>query len=201
VSSPQLRGPKIVTAILNATLDEISDKGYPALSIDSVAQRAGVNKTTVYRHWATKTELTLAALNLAGTGLFADPDTGNVAEDFVVVARRLSTVLRTKRGRALYLVVLQNGVVSGALCPPETSRRDAHAIVERGIARGELPAGTDPELVAGALFGAVIQRALFESRRPTDEFFRRLVALVMTGATSVAAQLTPARANRRSRSR
>jgi AcrR family transcriptional regulator len=49
--SPQLRGPKVIEAILNATLDEISEKGYSAVSFESIAQRAGVNKTTVYRRW------------------------------------------------------------------------------------------------------------------------------------------------------
>jgi len=197
-SLPQPRGPKVIAAIMDATVEEISEKGYPALSIESVAQRAGVNKTTVYRRWPTKGDLALAALAQEGSELFADPDTGSVEQDFVVVARRLSAVLRTKRGRALYMVLLQDRLGGGDLRTPPTSRREAHAIVERGIARGDLPVGTDPELVTGTLFGAVIQQALFENERPTDDFFRRLVAFVIAGTSAVDARRARQRRAKRS---
>ena len=197
---PQLRGAKVIAVILSAALEEISEKGYAGLSIESVAERAGVNKTTVYRRWPTKAELTLAALAQQEEVLFADPDTGDIVQDFLIVARRLSSILRTKRGRALYLVVLQDAIAGGELRAPGADRRDARAIVERGIARGELPPGTDPELVMGTLFGAVIQHALFEHGDLTADYLRRLVAFVMAGIASTKAHIAP-RARRRSGAR
>ena len=191
--SPQIRGPKVVAAILDAAVDEIAEKGYAGLSVESVAQRAGVNKTTVYRRWPTPPDLALAALSREASAVLADPDTGSVEEDLLVIARRLSDMLRSKRGRALYLVELQDRLAGGSRRERPEARRQTSKIVERGIERGELPAGTDPEMVTGTLFGAVIQRALFERERPTDDFFRRLVAFVMAGASSAGAR----RASRR----
>ena len=170
-----------MAVILSATLEEISEKGYTALTIESVAERAGVNKTTVYRRWPTKAELTLAALSQEGDLLFADPDTGDVVEDFLVVTRRLAEILTSRRGRALYLVVIQEVVAGGALSLPSVNQRAAYAIVERAVARGDLPIGTDAEMIVSALFGAVIQRALLEPKAVTEDFFRRLVTFTMLG--------------------
>ena len=196
-SVPQLRGPKVVAAILGAALDEISEKGYPEMSVESVAERAGVNKTTVYRRWPTKLELTLAALAQLEDGLFADPDTGSLEEDLRIVSRRVTSVLRTKRGRALYMVVLQDAMAGGNLRKSPTSRGDARAIVARGIARGDLPPGTDPVLVTVTLFGAVVQQAIFEKEEPTDAFLRRLTAFVVAGAAADAEARARSRATRR----
>jgi hypothetical protein len=131
---------------------------------------------------ATKPELALAALSHQRSAIFADPDTGDIAEDLEILARRLCTLVRSPRGRALYLALLQDGGAAGELSTPPTSRRAAHAVVERGIARGGLPADTDPDLITGTLFGAVILQALFQKEKPSPKFFRRLVAFVLAGA-------------------
>jgi AcrR family transcriptional regulator len=175
-----------VAAILDAAVEEISEKGYDALSIEAVAERAGVNKTTVYRRWSTKSELVTAALSQEEEALFADPETGSVAEDLLVLARRLRALLRTKRGRALYLIALQDRLAQGDLRGPGDAKRHGLAIVDRGVARGELPSGTDPELVTGTLFGVVILRSLFEKQPPTDDFLRQLVAFVLAGSRGTA---------------
>src|SRR5262245_4386940 len=58
----KIRGSKVRDAVHAATLAELLDKGYAALSIDSVAQRAGVHKTTVYRRWVDRDSLLVDAL-------------------------------------------------------------------------------------------------------------------------------------------
>ncbi len=182
-AEPQLRGAKVVAAILEAAAEEISDKGYGGLSIEAVAERAGVNKTTVYRRWPTKAELALEALAQEGDSLFADPATGSLEEDLRVVARRLTRRLRTRRGRALYTVVLENDAGD---FKPARSRGDAHAIIERGIARGELPADTDAYFFSAVFFGPVIQQALFASTVPVEAFLTKLVTFALAGARAMA---------------
>src|SRR5262245_16386487 len=59
---PLVRGEAVVRGILAAALEELARTGYGALRIEGVAARAGVNKTTVYRRWATKENLVRAAL-------------------------------------------------------------------------------------------------------------------------------------------
>ena len=48
---PAGRGPKVRAAVLAATLAELTENGYAALTVDSVARRSGVHKTTIYRRW------------------------------------------------------------------------------------------------------------------------------------------------------
>ena len=56
------RGAKVRAAVLAATLVELAESGYAALSVDDVARRAGVHKTTVYRRWQTRENLVVDAL-------------------------------------------------------------------------------------------------------------------------------------------
>src|SRR5437879_1266577 len=56
-SRPPGRGPKVRAAVLAATLDELEETGYAGLTIDSIARRAGVHKTTVYRRWPDRESL------------------------------------------------------------------------------------------------------------------------------------------------
>ena len=190
-SSPsQRRGAKVVAAILEATLEELTRVGLGGLSFDAVAQRAKVNKTTLYRRWPTKSRLVLAALATQLESLFAAPDTGDVHEDLVILARRINAFIRSRRGRALYLAILQEADISivelkSAL--PHDDQGVLHQIVRRSVARGELPEHSDSRLLASVLFGAVLQQALFDEKRPNDAYFRRLVGFIVTGA-SVAAR-------------
>src|SRR5262249_12960102 len=66
------RGPRVRAAVLAATLAELADKGYAALTIDSVARRAGIHKTTIYRRWKEQ----------ASPG--ADVPRGHIALDFPI---------------------------------------------------------------------------------------------------------------------
>ena len=62
------RGPKVRSAVLAATLSELTETGYAAMTIENVAQRAGVHKTTVYRRWQSRERLVADAVTeLAGT--------------------------------------------------------------------------------------------------------------------------------------
>ena len=53
----QVRGPRLVEKVLQVTLEEVGRVGFAALSVETVAALAGVNKTTIYRRWPTKFEL------------------------------------------------------------------------------------------------------------------------------------------------
>src|SRR5262249_7192709 len=56
------RDPEADRAILQATIELLSEEGYEGLSIESVAARAGVGKTTIYRRWPSKEPLVVDAI-------------------------------------------------------------------------------------------------------------------------------------------
>src|SRR6185369_5483706 len=79
------RSADVDRAIIGATLDLLVDEGYNALTVEAVAARAGVGKTTVYRRWANKDELIADALSSVNDELMPMPTEGTVRERLVMV--------------------------------------------------------------------------------------------------------------------
>jgi len=98
---PGGRSARVVHDVLDAVLAELAERGYALLSMEAVAQRAGVNKTTIYRRWPTKPELVLHALQELSIRSVAVPETGTVREDLIQTLRQLSTGMSSPLGRNL----------------------------------------------------------------------------------------------------
>ena len=144
---PRRRGHALDRAILEATLLEIEDSGYAALSMERVAERARASKASLYRRWPSKVELVLAAVY----GLLPDPasqiDTGTLRGDLLALFRNAAGLLAGPAGTAI------RGLISDALRDPElatqlrsyTRGRSLAAmreVVRHATERGELPSGT-----------------------------------------------------------
>src|SRR2546421_3031759 len=89
---PVLRRPggrtaRVRAAVLAATLDDLVEHGYAQLSLDGVARRAGVHKTTVYRRWGSKEALVLELMRERAAQEVPIPDTGTLRGDLVELAR------------------------------------------------------------------------------------------------------------------
>ena len=76
------RSEQAEQAIIDAALDLFGERGVEGVCVEAVAARAGVGKATIYRRWASKEELLIAALGSMKSPM-ADPDTGNVRDDLV----------------------------------------------------------------------------------------------------------------------
>ncbi len=142
------RSARVREAILAAAFSELIDSGYAALSVEAVASRAGVNKTTIYRRWPTLDDLLVDALTTWSHDAIPGPDTGSIETDLPALGRELADQLNGGVGRQIAAVVLTAGLRSAQL--GEATRRyfDQQAIravplVTRAIDRGELPANTD----------------------------------------------------------
>jgi AcrR family transcriptional regulator len=142
------RSARVREAILAATFSELVDSGYAALSVEAVASRAGVNKTTIYRRWPTLDDLLVDALTTWSLEAIPGPDNGSIETDLLALGRELADQLNGGVGRQVAAVVLTAGLRSAQL--GEATRRyfDQQAIraiplVNRAIDRGELQANTD----------------------------------------------------------
>ena len=78
----QIRGDELVAKVFRATLAEVGRVGVEHLSIEEVAERADVNKTTIYRRWPTPEGLARAALACAAESNTSPPDTGSLRASF-----------------------------------------------------------------------------------------------------------------------
>ena len=103
------RGAPVVRAVIRATFEELAEVGYAALSIDDVARRAGVNKTTVYRRWPTKEDLVTTALLALPEEYFVMPNTGTIRGDLTEIAARVARIFLAVEGRAMMRILFFEG--------------------------------------------------------------------------------------------
>ena len=161
------RSEKADRAIAAATLDLLAEHGFAGVTVEAVAARAGVAKSTVYRRYPSRIELLVGVVRHEQSVPRGDVDTGSIEGDLCLVARRLAVALtETPFGRALL------AILSATAAQPELSevraeflasrRAPALAAVRRAVDRGELAAGTDPghvvDLVSGPVFYRVFVR-------------------------------------------
>ena len=174
-------------AIIAATLELLAERGVAGMSVEEVASRAGVGKATVYRRWSSKGALALDAFLAEFRQQQPLPDTGTLRGDLRAELRAwVRAVTRTPAGRMLGNLVgeAQHDKDLAAAYRErvlEPLRRQHRIMLDRAIARGEIPAGTDREVVLDLLFGAAQHRLLLGHLPLTDRFVREVVDVIMGG--------------------
>ncbi|OJU39945.1 MAG: TetR family transcriptional regulator [Microbacterium sp. 69-10] len=168
------RAQRSRATVLAAATELLESTGVGGFSVDEVARRSGVAKTTIYRHWPTREALVLDAC--AGLDDRYDlPDTGTLRGDVgAFVADLVHMVTRASWASVLPSIV-DAAERNAAFADMHAQIQKGHAsliaqIAERAIGRGELPAGTDTALLASTVMGPVFYRRWF-SREPLDAAF------------------------------
>ena len=174
-------------AILTATLDLLGSRGLAAMSIEEVAARAGVGKATIYRRWSSKGLLALDAFVTSFQEQQPLPDTGTLRGDLIAALTAwVRAVTLTSMGPMLTGLVaeaqhdeeLRAGWRDRVLEPLRSQHR---IMLDRAIARGEIPATVDQEVVLDLFFGAAQHRLLFGHLPLTDDFIREVVDVILDG--------------------
>jgi len=181
------RSARVREAILNATLDELISSGYPALSMQTVARRASVNKTTVYRRWPTIDDLLLDALTTWSADAVPAPDTGNIETDLLALGEELADALNEGVGRRIAAYILTAGLQSRLL--GEAARRyfdhqtqRASPMVMRAINRGELPATCDANELLITFRAPLFYRLVTTGDAIDEALVSRAVRVALTAA-------------------
>ncbi|MEU8801862.1 TetR/AcrR family transcriptional regulator [Spirillospora sp. NPDC048819] len=192
---PGGRTARVRDAVREATLAELAEHGYPGLTVDGVAARSGVHKTTVYRRWGNAEGLVADALELAAGEPWPVPDTGTLAGDLRAIARLVLTGF-TDPGqgpvaRAFVLAAAQSTGAARALHAFFARRHEqSAAVVERAIGRGEAPAGTDAADVVRVAVAPLYYR-LFVTGEAVDEAAADRAAAAAAAAARAGAFVTP----------
>jgi AcrR family transcriptional regulator len=187
--APNRRSERSKQAILDATRELLAEEGgVRALTIEAVAARSGVAKTTIYRRWRDKWELALDAAMIDVLTTFDDPiDVGDTRKELITF---INSALRTL-GSKPYGPAMQ-GLVSEVATDPQLTRvyreyvvdprrRQIEAVIERGIERGDLRPDTDPRLVQELLIGTIYYRVLFSGSPLDRELGTQLVDAILDG--------------------
>ncbi|HEX9343552.1 MAG TPA: TetR/AcrR family transcriptional regulator [Actinomycetota bacterium] len=154
------RDARVDEAILEAALDLFIEAGFEGMSIEDVAERAGVARATVYRRWPSKQELVFAAIESCFEMLV--PDSGEVQADLIAGVRQARHFLtETKAGEALPRMVPEfaAGTPFGVAYLERVIRPRFQLVMEalaRGQQRGELRDDLDLELALAAIVGPMM---------------------------------------------
>ncbi|MFE2997836.1 TetR/AcrR family transcriptional regulator [Nocardia sp. NPDC059246] len=138
------RGPALEQAILRAAVDELLESGYPGMTMDAVAARAGTNKNAIYRRWPNRAALGVAAYRQLTSAALELPDTGALRTDALELLRRANSHLSSPLGEILRSLLSQLANEPELLAQLREQSGDAGTrpwltILERAVDRGEAP--------------------------------------------------------------
>jgi AcrR family transcriptional regulator len=183
---PGGRSSRVRAAAISATLAELAENGYAGLSLERVARRAGVNKTSLYRRWGSREQLVLEAMLERAGEHVSLPDTGSLRDDLLALASAGAATASAAAGNAVVRAVAAAGPHDEALAAAnarfwsERLEMDAE-IVRRAVARGEAPEGIDAKAVIEAVLGPVYFRLIVTGEPPDREFIVRIADMVAAG--------------------
>jgi AcrR family transcriptional regulator len=183
---PGGRSARIRTSVIAATLAELAASGYSGLSLESVARRAGVHKTTVYRRWGTREQLVVEAMLERAGERISVPDTGSLRADLLELAQTAAANAASPEVAAMARAVAGQAAHDQRLAAANqrfwTERLALDAVmVERAIERGEVPAATDPQRVIEAVLGPIHLRLLLTGEAIDAAFLEGIVDIVVNG--------------------
>src|SRR5262245_20489436 len=189
-AGPVRRVERSRRAILDATRELLAEGDVGALTVEAVAARSGVAKTTIYRHWRDKWELALDAVMIDMLPRFDKPaDVGNTRSELLTFVNSVVNIWAAiPFGRAM------QGLVSQIATDPDLARVYREQVVEprmdelaqvikRRIARGDLRADTEVRLVHELLVGPIFYRLLLSGAPLARPLGPRLVDAILAGFT------------------
>ena len=175
---------------LEATRDLIVENGVTNLTIEDVAARSGVAKTTIYRHWPERASLIVDAVNAMFEHL-RTPDTGTLRGD---LESFFGAVMRTDLSGNVGQIM--PSIIEAAGRDPEMAylldriggerERVCRTIIERALERGEIReavAGLDLDALVGVTVGPIVFQKIVRRRKLTPEYVEACLDVVVTGLT------------------
>lgn len=184
---PGGRSARVRAAVLNATLEELVAVGYGMLTIEGVAERAGVHKTTIYRRWGDRESLVLEAMLERGSREVPIPDSGSLRQDLLEYGQAVMASSTEPDVEAVVRTVAAFGDEESSVAEAsrtfwETRFTMASRMVERAVERGEIPPTSDAALVAEMMIAPIYFRMLISRDRPDGEFLERVADLAAAAA-------------------
>ncbi|HET7900126.1 MAG TPA: TetR/AcrR family transcriptional regulator [Candidatus Nanopelagicales bacterium] len=190
-SEPARRGrPRSAAAdaaILGATRAMLAESGWAGLTVEGVAARAGVAKTTVYRRFSSRSDLAVAAVAELLASARIEPG-GDAASDIAGAVRACAEVYATPEARAAYLAVVAEAgrddelrhAVERSIIEP--ARRLVSDGLDRAVARGEISRARADErcdLLYDVLAGTLLHRLLVRGDDIDEAFVQTLTSAVL----------------------
>jgi AcrR family transcriptional regulator len=170
-------------AVLGVTAQLLFERGFGGATVDEISRRSGVAKTTIYRHWPTRTDLLRDACSTLSTPLDT-PDTGSFAADTTALMTNLAHTLRSAKWTSVLPSIIDAAERDPDIADMYSKLQRSYsapfeAVIQRALRKGELPAGTDVAMLIAALTGPLFYRRWFSREPLTDDFANQIVRRVL----------------------
>jgi AcrR family transcriptional regulator len=172
--------------VLTTAFEILGQSGIGGFSVDEVARRSGVAKTTIYRHWASREALVLDAASRISAEQDV-PDSGSLEGDLVAILVNLGHLLSTARWSSVVPSIVDVAERDPEFAAVHGTIQRGHAapvrmVLERAVERGELSESTDVSTMVSGLVGPLYYRRWF-SREPIDDGFAVRITRGVLGTT------------------
>lgn len=179
---PRIERSRLV--IRQAALDELGEAGYGAFTIESVAARAGVAKSTIYRHWSDKLDLIADAFETFHEQAVPDVQGGSPRERVRLLVGHVAQIVIHSTFSACIPALVEGAQRDRRVREfhhrySAARRQSLIDVIADGVAAGDFPASVDPELAALALLGPIFYRRLMSAEPFDPERAADLVDLVL----------------------
>jgi AcrR family transcriptional regulator len=171
--------------MLRATLDLLAEVGFDAMSIEAIAARAKVGKTTIYRRYASKAELVADAIESVREEIMI-PDTGHLEGDIEALIQNAAKITLTPLGRQAVAMIIGSASSNAQFAQIywtkylQPRRKSFAVVLERAKVRQEIPTDLDSDLVFDMMSGIMLYALIFQ---PTSEawitYVRRALGLLL----------------------
>jgi len=170
---PGGRTARTRAAVMQAVVGELIDNGYAGTTVEQVAARAGIAKTTIYRRWGGVDGLLADLMAEHAAQEIPVPDEGNLDADLRALARGVITSLRDPAIRAAFASMIAAAVqnpsareVLSRFLAVRTAKMTV--IIGPAALRGELPPGTDAAAVIRTVTALIYYRLFITGEQPSQ---------------------------------
>ncbi|WP_425803082.1 TetR/AcrR family transcriptional regulator [Desulfitobacterium sp. Sab5] len=180
------RSEETKKAILNASYELLLENGFNTVTVEGIAERAGVSKATIYKWWPNKAAVVLDGFFAATESMLQVPDTGSAREDLFIQVNNLATFVTSTKGKVITELIAE-GQFDANIAKEyriryfNPRRLISRQIIERGIQRGELKNDLDVELSIDLIFAPLFYRLLITGDTVDAAFVKSLVSYALIG--------------------
>ena len=173
-------------AIRDAAVELFAESGFEGVSVEDVAERAGVSRATIYRRYPSKVDLIVEAGACLASDDIAFPDTGNLGDDLRGLARSLVKAFKNSpAGRVMPVMVFERRrypeLDAGYRRFLNDRKTRTRRVLQRAVGRGELPSDTDVGVMSSMLVGPIFHRLIITQEPLNDTFVDALVEALLRG--------------------
>ena len=177
-------------SILSASYELLLENGFGSVTVEKIAERAGVSKATIYKWWTNKAAVVMDGFLSAAAARLPVPDTGSVFNDILIHATSLARFLTSREGKIIKELIGEGQFDSGLAEAYPTRyfhprRLEAKHLMERGVQRGELRENLDLDLSIDLIYGPIFYRLLVIGENLDDVYVENLVKYSFTGINSI----------------